>query len=467
MLTRARRRWRGTGLQTRVTVLAGAVVAAALLAGALLLVGVLRAGLTGATDDRARQQVADVERLVAEDRLPALLPAADPAVRVQVLDAQGRVTAATTGTSRAVPLLTPDEVQRAVRTGDAVEVDGDRLGYGDGLHVVADRTARGPVVLAAVPVTAVDDPLRLVRTALLVGLPLLLLGATAGVWVTVGRTLRPVEQLRSGAEAVTAADPSRRLPLPEAEDEVRRLAETLNGMLDRREAGSARQRAFVADAAHELRSPLAAVRTTLEVALVHPDPEGAGPALRTALDEVLRMGRLVDDLLLLARLDAGSARRAQEVDLRVVVERVVEQVREQAAADGRAGPARRPEVLLDLAPVRLSGDPDALGRVVRNLVENAVRHAERRVRVTVPEGEPVELVVDDDGPGIAAQDRQRVFDRFTRLDSPRSRAAGGAGLGLAIVRELVGALGGSVTAETSPEGGARLRVRLPQQARTP
>jgi signal transduction histidine kinase len=260
------------------------------------------------------------------------------------------------------------------------------------------------------------------------------------VWLTVGRTLRPVGQLRAGAEAVTAADPARRLPVPAAEDEVRRLAETLNGMLDRLEAGGARQRAFVADAAHELRSPLAAVRTTLEVALVHPDPDGAEPALRTALEETVRMGRLVDDLLLLARLDAGAGRPAEPCDLAEVARSVA------------------PDAVLDLQPAPVVADRDALRRVVRNLVENAARHAST-VRVTVtPE---VLLLVDDDGPGIPEGERERVFDRFHRLDTPRSRDAGGAGLGLAIARELVTSLGGTVVAEASPLGGARLRVVLP------
>ena len=365
MLTGLRRgRWSRTGLQTRVTVLAGAAVAVALAAGAVLLVTVLRSGLTDAGDERARARVDEVVRLVEEGRLPSLLPSADPTVLVQVLEPGGAVLAASTGASRAVPLLSEAEVERAVEADDAVVVEGDRVGYGDGLRVLVRRTDRGPVVLAATPVTAVDDPLRLVRGALLVGLPLLLLASAAGVWLTVGRTLRPVEQLRAGAEAVTAADPSRRLPVPAAEDEVRRLAETLNGMLDRLEAGSARQRAFVADAAHELRSPLAALRTVLEVALVHPDPDGPEPTLRTALEEVLRMARLVDDLLLLARLDAGVQRRVQEVDLAQVVRDLV--------PDG---------VVLDLAPARVRADPDALGRVVRNLVDNARRHATRTVTV--------------------------------------------------------------------------------------
>ena len=448
-----RRRWESTGLQTRVTVLAGAVVALALLAGALLLVSVLRAGLTGVGDDRARTQLDAVERLVDEGRLPARLPGADPSVRLQVLAPDGAVLAASTGVSRAVPLLSDEEVERALVQDEPAVVDGRRVGQGDALRVLVRRTGAGPVVLAATSVTTVDDPLRLVRAALLVGLPLLLVGAAAGVWVTVGRTLRPVEQLRAGAEEVTAADPSRRLPVPTAQDEVRRLAETLNGMLDRLEAGGARQRTFVADAAHELRSPLAALRTVLEVALVHPDPAGPEPTLELALEEVLRMGRLVDDLLLLARLDAGVPRRTRVVDLAEVV---------RALLDGpAAGAAPAPEVALDLARADVRADPDGLSRVVRNLVDNARRHAASRVTVTVRPGDPVELVVDDDGPGIPEAERERVFDRFFRLDSPRSREAGGAGLGLALIRELVGSAGGTVVAERSPAGGARLHVRLP------
>ena len=438
----AGRRWQRTGLQTRVTLLAGLAVAAALLAGAVLLLGVLRAGLTDAVDDRARQRVQEVSRLVAERRLPPVIPAADPSVVVQVVDPSGGVLAATSGTSRAVLLLSDAELERAVRSGRAVSAGGDRVGVGDTLRVVARRTDQGPVVVAAVPVGAVDDPLRLVRAALLVSLPLLLLLSGGGIWLTVGRTLRPVEQLRLAATAMTADDPSRRLPVPTAQDEVRRLAETLNGMLDRLEAGGARQRAFVGDAAHELRSPLAALRTTLEVAVVHPDAGQVDETLHSALDDVLRMGRLVEDLLVLARVGAGAVRPAAPVDLADVVREV-------------AGHAT-----LHLAPAVVLADREALVRVVRNLVENADRHARSDVVVTVAAGPPVELLVDDDGPGIPEAERERVFDRFHRLDGPRSRATGGVGLGLAIVRELVGALGGTVVAEASPAGGARLRVRL-------
>ena len=453
-MSRAGRRWQRTGLQTRVTLLAGLAVAVALLAGAVLLFGVLRAGLTGAVDDRARQRVEEVSRLVAERRLPPVIPAADPSVVVQVVDPSGGVLAATSGTSRTVLLLSDAELELAVRSGRAVRAGGDRVGVGDALRVVAQRTDQGPVVVAAIPVGAVDDPLRLVRTALLVSLPLLLLLSGGGIWLTVGRTLRPVEQLRVAATAVSASDPSRRLPVPTAQDEVRRLAETLNGMLDRLEAGGARQRAFVGDAAHELRSPLAALRTTLEVAVLHPDAEQVDQTLRSALDDVLRMGRLTDDLLVLARVGAGAVRPAGPVDLADVVREV-------------AGDAGSADVVLHLSPAVVLADREALVRVVRNLVENARRHARSGVDLTVAAGPPVELLVDDDGPGIDGEERERVFDRFYRLDGPRSRAAGGAGLGLAIVRELVVALGGTVVAGTSPAGGARLQVRLPSAAPAP
>ncbi len=452
-------RWRASGLRTRVTVLAGAAVGLALLAGALLLLSLLRTGLTSAVDDRALQRIDEVERLLVEGRLPEVVPAGDPAVLVQVLDAGG-VTAATTGTSRVVPLLTPDELRAARRSGDPVEVGGDRVGYATGLRVLVRPVSGDRSVLAGVPVTAVDDPLRLVRLSLAVGLPLLLGAACAGVWLTVGRTLRPVEALRAGADEVTAAEPARRLPVPPAADEVRRLAETLNGMLDRLEAGGVRQRSFVADAAHELRSPLAALRTTLEVALLHPEPDEVDAVLRAALDDALRMGRLVEDLLLLARQGAVAADEVR-TDLVAVVHRVTEDL------TGRPGSsdARVPLVRLELPdrPVLAAIAVDPAARVVRNLLENAQRHAADLVTVTVvPVGAgTVQLRVGDDGPGIAPADRERVFERFTRLDSPRSRDGGGSGLGLAIVRELARTRGGEVAVEQADEGGALLVVSLP------
>jgi len=272
-----------------------------------------------------------------------------------------------------------------------------------------------------------------------------------------------------------------RLPVPAADDEVRRLALTLNAMIERIRASSRRQRAFVADAAHELRSPLASIRTAVEVARLHPDEADWAQTADGVLDDVGRMSRLVDDLLLLARLDEGrrpagpasasasasadaSADAADDVadaaDAAAVADEVVDRVGRQLA-DG----VRPVRVGAATAPVRVPAD--ALDRVVVNLVENAVRYARARVEIDVHrDGGDVVLTITDDGPGVAAGDRERVFERFTRLDDARSRSAGGTGLGLAIVRELVHSCGGTVRLEDAGPG-LRAVVTLPSAARDP
>jgi signal transduction histidine kinase len=272
-------------------------------------------------------------------------------------------------------------------------------------------------------------------------------------WLLMGRALGPVEAMRSQVAEISARDLDRRVPEPPVDDEIGRLARTMNAMLDRLQASSARQRRFVADASHELRSPLAAGRTQLEVALAHPADGGWQTTAAGLLREHQRMERLVGDLLFLARSDDGGPPvRAVPLDLDDVV------FAEAAALRSRTS------VRLDLSKVsgaRVVGDAESLARVVRNLVENAERHARAVVAVelSVTEG-AVELVVADDGSGIQPADREQVFDRFVRLDDARSRNDGGAGLGLAIVREIVVAHGGTVTVGES-RSGARLVVRLP------
>jgi signal transduction histidine kinase len=255
-----------------------------------------------------------------------------------------------------------------------------------------------------------------------------------------------VEALRAGAEEITGARTGDRLPVTDAQDELHRLAVTLNDMLDRLDVARRRQRAFVADAAHELRNPLASLRTQLEVA----ERRGGGlppEGLADLVAETERLSRLVDDLLLLARLDETAPGRAPSVTVGDLVA-------------GAGVP-----VSVDVpAGVRVPAD---LRRVLVNLVDNAVRHAASRVAVTVStDGGEVVLVVTDDGPGIAAGDRERVFERFTRLDDARGREQGGAGLGLAIVRELVGGHGGTVSlGDAGP--GLRVEVRLPSAPASP
>ena len=242
-------------------------------------------------------------------------------------------------------------------------------------------------------------------------------------------------------------DLAERVPVPVARDEVGRLAETMNGMIARLESAQKVQRRFVADASHELRSPLATIGAGLEL-LQDSDPG----TVRTLRGETERLGRLVDDLLLLARADErGLQPRRDEVDL----DELVEAERARPYEDGV-----RTEVRTE--PVRVVGDRGQLVRVLRNLVDNAHRHAGAQVVVTLGrDGDQAALDVADDGPGVPADDRSRIFERFVRLDDARARADGGSGLGLAIVAEVVAAHDGKVWVEENPGGGALFRVRLP------
>ena len=267
-------------------------------------------------------------------------------------------------------------------------------------------------------------------------------------WVSVGRALRPVEAIR--ARVATTRDPSVRVPVPPARDEVGRLAETMNEMLARLQARQAVQRRFVADASHELRSPLATIATGLELLARGDADRDTVTALR---GETARLGRLVDALLLLARADESGLRpRFEDVDL------------DEVAEAERLRPAGRIVPRIEAGHVRVVGDRGQLAQVVRNLVDNACRHARSTVVVSVRRdgrGEYAALDVADDGPGVPTDQRARVFERFVRLDDARARADGGAGLGLAIVAEVVAAHGGTVDVVGSPLGGALFRVRLP------
>ena len=315
---------------------------------------------------------------------------------------------------------------------------------------------RDLVVYAAQPLENVHEAVDTVFHLVLIGIPLLVLITAIVTYLAAGRALRPVEAIR--ARVATTRDPSVRVPVPPARDEVGRLAETMNGMLARLQAGQAVQRRFVADASHELRSPLATIATGLELLARGSSRPDADRDTVTALrGETARLGRLVDALLLLARADESGLRpRFEDVDL------------DEVAEAERLRPAGRIVPRIEAAHVRVVGDRGQLAQVVRNLVDNACRHARSTVVVSVrPSSGYAALDVADDGPGVPADQRARVFERFVRLDDARARADGGAGLGLAIVAEVVAAHGGTVDVVGSPLGGALFRVRLPLPPEAP
>jgi signal transduction histidine kinase len=433
------------GLRARLIALGVLGLTAGFALGGVLLVGALGWTLQRTVDAEAFRTADAVALLAASDALPDPLPVAGGQLRVQVVDAQGRVRAASIDADRLVPMLRPEQLTAGGR--QRLVVDGRRLGLTGPVRVVtvpAGTAAEPLTVLVGKSLADVRHSLHVVRTLLLVGFPLLVAGLAVVAWRVVGATLRPVEALRSGAVEITGRAGSERLPVPAARDEIHRLAVTLNDMLDRLAAARRRQRAFLADAAHELRSPLANMRTELEVARRLADRTDWPAVADDLLADAERLSRLVDDLLLLARLDeepdGPPARTVGPVELGGLLREV--------AARCPTPPVR---VTAPDGPRWTEGDPDELRRVVTNLADNAVRHARTTVLLTVTGPHPDgggrayhRVTVTDDGPGVPAADRERVFQRFTRLDDARARDAGGSGLGLAIVRELVRRVGGTV-----------------------
>ena len=472
--------WRRRGLRARVTLTAAAGLLVAIVAADLLLFNVLRVALTRSLDDSARQGATEVAALIDANRLPTLVPVA-AGITVQVLNPAGGITDVSLGADRLDPLLSPAAAAASARTGQATTLNGPQYGMPSLLRVVAVRAGNGDLVIAAIPYSSAGDSLSVVAKALVFGTPLVFILFTGAIWLAVGSTLRPIGLLRRGAADVTATGVPRDLPVPEARDEVRSLALTLNDMLTRLAAAQQRQRYLVSDTAHELRSPIASIRAQLEVALDHPNAQDWESTARDVHTDVLRLARLAEDLLLLARLDEqalggrsiAAARSAAPTDLAELARSATARyggARVPVVAEDAVPPADVPGGAPTRVPCLVVADPDRLDRLLVNLVDNAVRYAKSRVSVTVGrEGEWAVLTVTDDGPGIPPADLERVFDRFARLDDARNRdgdEAGGAGLGLAIVRATAESCGGSVRLESadpdSPLPGMRAVVRLPR-----
>ncbi len=442
---------RRASMRVRITSAAVVVVGVAFAVGGVLLVRSHRSALVGGVEDAARLRSRDIAASITAGNLTQSLaaPGGDENL-VQVVDQTGQVIAASPnveGEAR-ISRLSPGPSGYVARTVS-------RPPIGDSpFRVVARRVTSDAgryTVYVAGGLEAVNDSTTELTRLLVVGLPALFLLIGVTTWVLTGRALRPVESIRSEVEAIGAQDLHRRVPEPDTGDEIERLAHTMNGMLTRLEESNDRQRRFVADASHELRSPLAGIRAQLEVSLAYPDRGDRHQIDQDMLADTVRLQRLVEDLLILSKMDEHAREdRRIPVDLDAIALREARRLRSHTAhrVDTTA-----------VSGAQVVGDPDQLTQVVRNLLDNAARHATSTITVTLAETDPGAcLTVADDGPGIAPEDQEQIFERFARLDDARVRDTGGAGLGLAISRAIVVAHGGSITVENTP--GARFTVTL-------
>ena len=437
-----------SSVRLRVTVVASVFVLLVTAVGSVVIVAMLSHSISHSLVDSAREDAAAIHAQLRAGVTPAEAATTGRSdVVVQLLDAHGQVVASDRPERLTVPL----------RTGAGVTESAAVPGLGDTFTLVA-RSSAGTGNVALIIVgrsTEQRDETRAEAAGILaVIVPLVVLALAIIVWIAVGRALRPVEVMREETDMITATDLRRRLAVPPGDDEIPRLARTLNEMLDRIDEGQHLQRQFVSDASHELRSPLAVIRHAAEVASMHPDQVEVSSLARDVLAEGARLEQLVSALLLLARLEVEDRIGSEVIDLDDVVLTEVARARE------------RWDVQVDAHAVgagRTTGSVVLLGQAVRNLLDNAARHAQSTVTVGLEEHDDVvELRVGDDGSGIPVDDRDRVFERFVRLDEARARDEGGSGLGLAIVRRIVETWDGSVEVADSEAGGALFVVRLPR-----
>jgi signal transduction histidine kinase len=419
-----------------------------------LLVGMaIREELVDQSDEVAQVRAEQLAELARAGALPARIAEAEHfegAVQV-VRGHQVISSTANAGVSDFFALPSESAGDDSVTAVDHLPIDDDGPFR---VTALGTRTPQGDATIyVATDVEDIGEFLATLGRNGAVGLTVLLGVFALALWLVLGRTIGSVEAIRRRAELITGQRLNQRVPEPTTRDEIFRLARTLNDMLDRLEGSAKRQDRFVADAAHELRTPLTTLRTRLETAMLRTDPDPDPRLLPELWSEAVRMGSLVDQLLLLARSDAGTL---PFLDHPVDLDDVLRDVLASTPKDGSSVRAKR------LEPVQVRGNAALLEQVVRNLVENAVRHATGEVDLSLgSDGTTAVVTVDDDGPGISPADRGEVFHRFVRLDESRDRSRGGVGLGLAIVAEIVRIHSGSVEVTESPAGGARFTVRLP------
>lgn len=466
-------RWFGS-VRARTTSVATMVVAAAMIVAGAAVLLVLRHNLVDSASLHAEMTAREVAAQITTGAALSELKLPDPNDQpVQVVSADGTVLAAdeellglppfasfapaiAVEDANADDLWEDGELEPGAMTGASfrdmklpvAEEDTGSYDFRVAAIAVTGPDGRAVTIYSAASLATADEAVLEVRDAMLIGLlPLLALVATV-TWSVTRRALRPVESIRAELAEIMGGDLSRRVPEPSSRDEIARLAVTTNATLAALEESARQQRQFIADAAHELRSPIASLRTHLEISQAHPnllDLDGL-------LADTVRLGQLATDLLLLARLDAGEQPRPDRVDVIALAHETLL----RRIADPYP-------ICVDLpsAPAIVLGSRIQLGRVLDNLLDNAQRHAASAVHVTVRTGHTVEVVVADDGPGVPEADRRRIFERFVRLDNARSRDHGGTGLGLAIAGDVIARHGGSIEVSESECGGARFVARFP------
>ncbi|SHV47435.1 putative two-component histidine kinase [Mycobacteroides abscessus subsp. abscessus] len=450
--TLSRLRGRLGGIAVRSALVAAAVVLAGLVivgsAAGMLLYQTMCVDIDNAAVARAHA-VAEELRKDSPDEVESMLMDTDHRiVAVQIVDATGEVVHRSDGAPHRALIPLQDKSSRV----GVLAADDDDIRVSS--TTVTSRKGQEYTVLVGGGIEPIEVMMSTITQMLAITAPIVALVAAVVTYLLVRRSLRSVEAIRSRVSEISASDLGERVPIGNRSDEISALAVTMNDMLARIEAGHAAQRRFVGDASHELRSPLATVVSALEIGAAHPDVLDRTLLTTALLPEARRMQTLVDNLLLLARADErGLPLRRSEVDLDDLAGAEVDRLKRETAL----------HITSTLSPVKAGVDADGLVRVLRNLADNAARHATSEVSIVVrAEGHSAYLQVIDDGPGIPAAAREKVFERFVRLDSDRSRRGGGTGLGLAIVAEIVAAHEGTVRIGERQGGtGTVVTVQLP------
>ncbi|OBI85892.1 hypothetical protein A9X00_27085 [Mycobacterium sp. 1245805.9] len=423
-------------------------MALVLLAVAMFTVDHTRESLDAAITESLSTALANLRPIAADD--DPLLAGGDPDTAQQIVAAGGQVLTATSNLA-GQPALSPSQLD-AARRGQVI-ADRPRLGSMEGpVRVVAGPGPGGRVVVAAQSLADRDAAVADLRDELAVSFPILLLATAIGAYLLAGAALRPVERMRARAAGISATDAHARLPVPPARDEIQQLGTTLNELLQRLQDALERERQFVVDAGHELRTPLSLLTTELELALRRPrsNPELLA-AVRSALHETTRLSRLARDLLTVA--DTGRFADAPSIDLGLRLHEIGDRYRHnlngQFDIDCTAGQYIR-------------ADPNDVDRIIGNLIDNAGQHGAPPIAIRVQAtADGVEIRITDHGPGFPADFLPHAFQRFTRADS--ARTTGGTGLGLAIVESLTQRNHGTVSAANNDDGGAEITVTFPAE----